>query len=71
MHTSGYLKITNQGIESSFLVCHLCLSFFVVLSTGMAGFSRGAYQVRVIAGMIERVCLSFDVRVIRWIHGTK
>jgi len=53
---SGYLRIIVKVIGYSSLVRRcLCihLSFLIVFL--LRGFSRGAYQVRVLAGMIEKV----------------
>jgi len=43
---------------------YLIISFLIRLCR-MIGFSRGAYQVRVLAGMIDKVCCHLFIVVIR------
>ena len=45
---------------NAYLLHLLCISYL-----SMIGFSRGAYQVRVLAGMIDKVsdCVGFTVRI--------
>lgn len=44
-----------KGIVSSYSVLRNLMHDFTVLTGVPAGFSRGAYQVRVLAGMLETV----------------
>ena len=57
--TNGSLKFTKMAIEYFFVwLVSLHFNFCAVqvwLIIVLSGFSRGAYQVRVIAGMIEKV----------------